>query len=200
MKLIFKIIFFIFFTTSQLYADDASNWLKTEVDFILEAYRNSDISNEKRFSIIENTVNYNFAGTGIAKFVSGEAWKKADKETKEKYVKFFKKHLALNIASLMQGYANQEYSLINSKYDSKNKVSLIDMNIFTNSSSITITWRVKQSKERFYIIDLLVADISLVVTKRSEFNSMLKKVNNDLETLSELLHKQNEESYKLLTN
>ena len=192
MKLIFKIIFFIFFTTSQLYADDASNWLKTEVDFILEAYRNSDISNEKRFSIIENTVNYNFAGTGIAKFVSGEAWKKADKETKEKYVKFFKKHLALNIASLMQGYANQEYSLINSKYDSKNKVSLIDMNIFTNSSSITITWRVKQSKERFYIIDLLVADISLVVTKRSEFNSMLKKVNNDLETLSELLHKQNE--------
>jgi len=200
MKLIFKIIFFIFFTTSQLYADDASNWLKTEVDFILEAYRNSDISNEKRFSIIENTVNYNFAGTGIAKFVSGEAWKKADKETKEKYVKFFKKHLALNIASLMQGYANQEYSLINSKYDSKNKVSLIDMNIFTNSSSITLTWRVKQSKERFYIIDLLVADISLVVTKRSEFNSMLKKVNNDLETLSELLHKQNEESYKLLTN
>jgi ABC-type transporter MlaC component len=200
MKLIFKIIFFIFFTTSQLYADDASNWLKTEVDFILEAYRNSDISNEKRFSIIENTVNYNFAGTGIAKFVSGEAWKKADKETKEKYVKFFKKHLALNIASLMQGYANQEYSLINSKYDSKNKVSLIDMNIFTNSSSITITWRVKQSKERFYIIDLLVADISLVVTKRSEFNSMLKKVNNDLEILSELLHKQNEESYKLLTN
>ena len=200
MKLIFKIIFFIFFTTSQLYADDASNWLKTEVDFILEAYRNSDISNEKRFSIIENTVNYNFAGTGIAKFVSGEAWKKADKETKEKYIKFFKKHLALNIASLMQGYANQEYSLINSKYDSKNKVSLIDMNIFTNSSSITITWRVKQSKERFYIIDLLVADISLVVTKRSEFNSMLKKVNNDLETLSELLHKQNEESYKLLTN
>jgi ABC-type transporter MlaC component len=200
MKLIFKIIFFIFFTTSQLYADDASNWLKTEVDFILEAYRNSDISNEKRFSIIENTVNYNFAGTGIAKFISGRAWKNANKETKEKYVKFFKRHLALNIASIMQGYANQEYSLINSKYDSKNKVSLIDMNILTNSSSITITWRVKQSKERFYIIDLLVADISLVVTKRSEFNSMLKKVNNDLETLSELLHKQNEESYKLLTN
>jgi ABC-type transporter MlaC component len=200
MKLLSKIIFFIFLTTSQLYADEASDWLKIEVDFILEAYKNSEISNEKRFSMIENTVSYNFAGTGIAKHVAGRAWKNASKETKKNYVKLFKKHLALNIASIMQGYANQEYSLINSKYDSKNKVSLIDMNILTNSSSITITWRVKQSKERFYIIDLLVADISLVVTKRSEFNSMLKKVNNDLETLSELLHKQNEESYKLLTN
>ena len=29
----------------------------------------------------------------------------------------------------MQGYSNQEYELINSKYDSKNKVSLIDMKI-----------------------------------------------------------------------
>ena len=200
MKLLFKIIFFIFLTTSQLYADEASDWLKTEIDFILEAYKNTDISNEKRFLMIENTVNYNFAGTGIAKFISGGAWKNASKETKEEYVKFFKRHLALNIASIMQGYANQEYNLINSKYDSKNKVSLIDMNIYTKSSSITITWRVKKSKERFYIIDLLVADISLVVTKRSEFNSMLKSVNNDLEIFSELLNKQNEESFNLLVN
>jgi ABC-type transporter MlaC component len=200
MKLLSKIIFCIFLTTSQLYADEASDWLKTEIDFILEAYKNSDISNEKRFSMIENTVNYNFAGTGIAKFIAGGSWKSAGKESKEKYVKIFKKHLALNIASIMQGYANQEYNLVNSKYDSKNKVSLIDMNIFTKSSSITITWRVKQSKERFYIIDLLVADISLVVTKRSEFNSMLKNVNNDLEIFSGLLNKQNEESYNLLIN
>jgi len=198
MKLLSKIIFCIFLTTSQLYADEASDWLKTEIDFILEAYKNTEISNEKRFVMIENTVNYNFAGTGIAKFISGGAWKDASKKTKEKYIKFFKRHLALNIASIMQGYANQEYNLTNSKYDTKNKVSLIDMNIFTNSSSITITWRVKQSKERFYIIDLLVADISLVVTKRSEFNSMLKNVNNDLEIFSELLNKQNEASYALL--
>ena len=200
MKLLFKIVFFILLTTSQLYADDASDWLKTEIDFILESYKNSDISAEKRFLLIENTVNYNFAGKGIAKFISGKAWKNANKETKEKYIKFFKRHLALNIASIMQGYADQEYNLINSKYDSKNKVSLIDMNIFSDSNDITITWRVKQSKERFYIIDLLVANISLVVTKRSEFNSMLKDVNNDLEIFSELLNKQNKESYNLLIN
>ena len=200
MKLLFKIIFFIFLTSSQLYASEASKWLKTEIDFILEAYSNANISNEKRFLIIENTVNYNFAGKGIAKFISGKAWKNASKETKEKYIKFFKKHLALNVASIMQGYINQEYNLIDSKYDSKNKVSLVDMIISTNSSNITITWRVKQSKERFYIIDLLVADISLVVTKRSEFNSMLKNVNYNLDIFSELLNKQNEESYKLLIN
>ena len=92
---------------------------------------------------------------------------------------------------MMQGYSNQEYELINNKYDSKNKVSLIDMEIFNDTGNLLITWRVKKSKDRFFVIDLLVADISLVVTKRSEFNSMLKNVNYDLKKLNKLLEQQN---------
>ena len=99
---------------------------------------------------------------------------------------------------MMRGYSNQEYQLINNSYDSKNKVSLIDMEIFNDTSNLLITWRVKKSKDRFFIIDLLVADISLVVTKRSEFNSMLKNVNYDLKKLNILLEQQNENSYNKL--
>ena len=69
------------------------------------------------------------------------------------------------------------------------------MEIKNNSSSMLVTWRVKKSKDRFYVIDLLVADISLVVTKRSEFNSSLKKIDYDLQTFNEILHNQNELSY-----
>ena len=80
----------------------------------------------------------------------------------------------------MQGYSDQEYQLTNSSYDEKNKVTLVDMEIFSDTGSIQVTWRVKKSKDRFFVIDLLVADISLVVTKRSEFNSMLKTVDYNL--------------------
>ena len=50
------------------------------------------------------------------------------------------------------------------------------MEIFHDTGNLVVTWRVKKSKDRYFVIDLIVADISLVVTKRSEFNSMLKKV------------------------
>ena len=56
----------------------------------------------------------------------------------------------------------------------------------------------KKSKERFFVIDLLVADISLVVTKRSEFNSMLKTVDYDLEEFNKKLSSQNDSSYQKL--
>jgi len=197
MRIFFVLLALCFFSKNS-YADDVAIWLEKEIDIILQAYKNENISNEKRFLLIENTINSNFAGTGIAKFVSGDAWSSANKKIKKEYIKLFKRHLALNIASMMQGYSNQEYQLINKNYDSKNKVSLIDMEIFNDTSNLLITWRVKKSKDRFFIIDLLVADISLVVTKRSEFNSMLKNVNYDLKKLNILLEQQNENSYNKL--
>ena len=66
--------------------------------------------------MIEQTINDNFAGTGIAKFIAGNAWTRCFKRTKKNYVKNFKKrHLALNIASMMQGYSNQKYELYHQK-------------------------------------------------------------------------------------
>ena len=183
----------------NLYADETAEWLKREIDIILEAYKNQNLSNENRFLLVEKTINNNFAGTGIAKFVAGTAWKKADKNTKKIYIENFKRHLALNIASMMQGYSDQTYQLTKSKYDNKNQVSLIDMEIFSDTGSLVVTWRVKESKDRFFVIDLIVADISLVVTKRSEFNSMLKKVDNDLSKFNDVLSKQNQVSYQKIT-
>ena len=196
MKIFGRIILLILlFYSNTSFADEPSNWLKNEIDKILIAYQNSDLPNENRFLMIEQTINNNFAGTGIAKFVAGDSWKSASNDVKKEYIKNFKRHLALNIASMMQGYSNQRYELSKSKIDERNKIILIEMEIFSETGSVVITWRVKESKGRYFVIDLIVADISLVVTKRSEFNSMLKTVNNKLSDFNNILFEQNNESY-----
>ena len=198
----FYILFFLifFFNSNNIFADEASIWLKSEIDKILISYQNSDLPNENRFLMIEQTINNNFAGAGIAKFVAGEAWNAAEKETKEEYIKNFKRHLALSIASMMQGYSNQKYKLSESKIDQKNNIILVNMEVFSDTGSVVITWRLKESNKRYFVIDLIVADISLVVTKRSEFNSMLKNVEYNLETFNEILLNQNNESFKKIIN
>ena len=193
-------ILFIFFISLSAEANEAKNWLNNEISKIISAYQNNDLPNENKFLMIEQTINNNFAGTGIGKFVAGESWNGASKDVKIEYIKLFKRHLALNIASMLKGYSNQNYELINSNYDEKTKVTLIKMNIFSDTGSIQVTWRVKKTKERYFVIDLLVADISLVVTKRSEFNSMLKKVNYNLSEFNKKLIAQNESSYQILIN
>ena len=198
MRLIKFLYIFLVFVSFNAKANEVKDWLNKEIDTIISAYQNNNLSTENKFLMIENTINNNFAGTGIAKFVAGKSWNGASKEAKIEYIKLFKRHLALNISSMMQGYSDQNYELTNSSYDEKNKVTLIDMEIFSDTGSIQVTWRVKKSKERFFVIDLLVADISLVVTKRSEFNSMLKKVNYNLLEFNKILDAQNESSYSII--
>ena len=196
-----KILFvFLILISSSVKANEAKDWLNKEIDIIISAYQNNNLPNENKFLMVENTINNNFAGTGIAKFVAGKSWNGASKEVKKEYIKLFKRHLALSIASMMQGYSDQEYQLTNSSYDEKNKVTLVDMEIFSDTGSIQVTWRVKKSKDRFFVIDLLVADISLVVTKRSEFNSTLKTVDYNLFEFNKKLLSQNESSYQKITN
>ena len=191
---------FIVLLSFSVNANEAKNWLNKEIDIIISAYQNNSLPNENKFLMVENTINNNFAGTGIAKFVAGKSWNATSKEVKIEYIKLFKRHLALNISSMMQGYSDQQYQLTNSSYDEKNKVTLIDMEIFSDTGSIQVTWRVKKSKDRYFVIDLLVADISLVVTKRSEFNSMLKTVDYNLSEFNKKLLSQNESSYQKIIN
>ena len=200
MNALLKVIFIFFILITSVKADEATDWLGNEIDSILDAYKNTQISKVERFALIEETINNNFAGAGIAKFVAGKSWGSANKDTKKAYVKIFKKHLALNIASMMQGYSDQDYIFTKSVFDDKNKVNLIDMEIISDTGSLVVTWRLKKSKEKYYVIDLLVADISLIVTKRSEFNSMIKKVDNSLEKFIDVLKKQNELSFNKLIN
>jgi len=197
-KYFFSLI--IIFTPLNLKADEVNDWLNKEINTIISAYQNNNLTNENKFLLIEKTINNNFAGSGIAKFVAGKSWNGATKDTKLEYINLFKRHLALNIASLMRGYSDQNYELVNSRYDKKNKVTLIDMEIFSETGSIQVTWRVKKSKERYFVIDLIVADISLVVTKRSEFNSMLKNTNYNLQDFNIKLLEQNNSSYQKLIN
>ena len=196
----FIVFIFIITLSLSLKASEASNWLKQEVDKILIAYQDPNLPNENRFLLIEQTINNNFPGKSIAINIAKQSYKNANEETRSNYINLFKRHLALNIASLMQGYSNQKYELTDSRYDEKNKVNYIDMEVYLDTGEMIVTWRVLKHKERYFVIDLIISGISLYETKRSEFNSMLKNVDNDLAKLNEELHKINESSYQKIIN
>ena len=73
---------FVFICAANANSNEAKNWLNGEIDIIISAYQNADLPNENKFLMIEQTINNNFAGTGIAKFVAGKSWNTASKETK----------------------------------------------------------------------------------------------------------------------
>jgi hypothetical protein len=89
MHLIKISFFFLIFLSLNANANEARNWLNQEIDIIISAYKNTDLPNENKFLMVENTINNNFAGTGIAKFVAGESWNGAPNGVKKRIYKTF---------------------------------------------------------------------------------------------------------------
>ena len=52
MRILYFVIFLSLILPSQSIAQEASNWLKKEIDIILDAYKNESMSNETRFLMI----------------------------------------------------------------------------------------------------------------------------------------------------
>ena len=53
---------------------------------------------------------------------------------------------------MMQGYSDQEYQLTNSSYDEKNKVTLIDMEIFLTQDQYKLRGELKSQKIDFLLL------------------------------------------------
>ena len=111
MKHLARIILIFFFVTSQAHASEVTIWLKSEIDKILMAYKNDSNSKIERFEYIESTIDQNFAGAGIAKFVAGKAWSSAKKETKKTYIE-----LIFLVLSIFYGNNFVFYPLYNHVY------------------------------------------------------------------------------------
>ena len=75
--------------------NNVQNWLNTEINKIIDLYRNENIDTIARLNAIENAINKNFAGTGIARFVVGNVWKDSSEDDQKEFIKQFKKHLYL---------------------------------------------------------------------------------------------------------
>ena len=76
MKFLAKIVLIFFLITSKIYASDVTSWLKFEIDQILNAYKNDNISNVEKFQYIENTINMSHHRINIEYFVQFHAFTK----------------------------------------------------------------------------------------------------------------------------
>ena len=131
------------------------------------------LTDQIRMDRFRNLYKKDFATDAIVRFVLGPYWKKSSKEDQEIFAKLLEDYVVVSYAPKWKNYSGETFSVYDSIQESS-KIILVRSDITPNEgTSIKLDWRVGNDNP-FRIYDIAVEGVSMIVTQRSEFMSVIK--------------------------
>ena len=194
-KKVILIIFLIFFLISP---KQQFNYILAESDpgsYVMEMTTNAintltdkSISQNEKESQFGKLFDKNFDIPSISRFVLGKYWKQASLDQKKKFIKAFRNYVVKTYSSRFNEYSGEKLKLVNYENEKNPKIFLVHTILVRQDAPvIKVDWRIGKKKDRFVILDIIIEGISLAITQRSEFVSVIDQNEGSIDQLISLL-------------
>lgn len=178
------------------FSDGAKKFIKAMTEDAISMLTVKDISRSERAERFRILMNKNFAMKGIAKFVLGRHWRRANDEQKEEYLRLFEDLMVSTYADRFERYSGEK--LLIKKAEVRGEKDAIVHTTMVKADNATkplkVAWRVRSKDGTFTIIDVMVEGISMIMTQKSEFASFIKQNGGKLDALLAELKKRVDEN------
>ena len=194
-KKVVLIIFLIFFLISP---KQQFNYILAESDpgsYVMEMTTNAintltdkSISQNEKESQFGKLFDKNFDVPSISRFVLGKYWKQASLDQKKNFIKAFRNYVVKTYSSRFNEYSGEKLKLVNYENEKNPKIFLVHTILERQDAPvIKVDWRIGKKKDRFVILDIIIEGISLAITQRSEFVSVIDQNEGNIDQLISLL-------------
>jgi phospholipid transport system substrate-binding protein len=112
----------------------------------------------------------------VGRLILGRHWRAADDGQRRQYLELFREYALANLASKLHLYRGQSFEVTGAKVVS-DKDALVTSRILSDGEPpLRVDWRLRQQNDGGLVtIDLIVEGVSLIVTLRSEFASVIER-------------------------
>lgn len=150
-----------------------------------------DLTLEKAMSSFRELFRSNFDIPTIGRFALGRYWRVATPPQQQEYLRLFEELIVETYARRFTDYSGQGFRITGSR-ELTDRDTLVSTEILTAEGALIamIDWRVRERDGRMHIIDVLVEQVSMGVTQRSDFNAVIQRGGGDVEVLLEALRNQ----------
>jgi len=122
----------------------------------------------------------------IARFVAGRHWRKSTPAQRTAYLEVFRHYLVRTFSARLGGVSVDRFEVVGTKGIGKTDILVRSRIIPAGAKPVRADWRVRAKDGSFRILDLSVEGISMALTLRKEFSSILRR-KGDVEALIPLL-------------
>jgi phospholipid transport system substrate-binding protein len=120
---------------------------------------------------------------GIARFVLGRYWKTATPEQQEEFVKLFEDYIALVYSNQLAAYSGEMLKVTGSRTNAEGAVVASEIIRPSGAPPVKVDWHLTDRNGSYKISDVTVDGISMAVTQRSEFASVIQRSGGQVEGL-----------------
>lgn len=122
----------------------------------------------------------------LARMTMGRYWRSATAWQRDVFVDIFGRYLLQSFTSRLKHYAGTNLGSVRDRFvitgaqPAGRKDVIVLSRIFPPSGApLEVNWRLRSRDGRFFIIDLVVEGVSLLITQRSEFSSVVERIGID---------------------
>ncbi len=175
-------------THQKLYVSAVAAYDDEALDFISELSErgikflaNGTLDEEQRIKEFQALLNDYFDLKTIGKFTLGRYWRSTTDEQKKEYFTLFEDMVVKMYARRFGEYNGQAIKI--KKAMMVDKDALVFSEIVDGNLTVKLDWRVRKKKGQFKVIDVLVEGVSMSLTQRSDFSSVIQRGGGNVDVL-----------------
>ena len=166
------------FVAAPAGADDANSaasaFMQSLGSEAIAELTNPDVPQPEREARFRTLLDRHFDVPAIAKFTLGRYWRTATDEQRAEFSKLFEDFIVQSYSTRFSEYHGESFQVAGSTTDQTGITvvhSKIDM---PSSEDIRVDWHLRARDTSFAIVDIVVEGVSMAVTQRSEFASVIQ--------------------------
>jgi phospholipid transport system substrate-binding protein len=141
----------------------------------------------QRLERFRELLRQDFDVPGIARFVLGRYWNTASEEQRTEYVKLFEDYIVMAYATRLSEYTGETFKVTGSRPDADGAIVSSQIVRPSGAAPVKVDWRLTGRDGKYKISDVSVDGISMAVTQRSEFASVIQHNGGQVQGLITML-------------
>ena len=144
-------------------------------------------SPSERVARFRELLREDFDVPGIGRFVLGRYWNTATEEQRAEFIKLFEEYIAIAYATRLAEYTGEKFKVTGSRPDSDGAIVSSQIIRPAGAQPVKVDWRLTGRSGAYKISDVSVDGISMAVTQRSEFASVIQHNGGQVQGLIAML-------------
>ncbi|OSQ38457.1 MlaC/ttg2D family ABC transporter substrate-binding protein [Thalassospira mesophila] len=167
-------------------AQDPSDFIRGLGDEAISELAGDKIDDSSRQARFIDLMDKYFQMDQIARFVLGRYWRNLSDQELSNFADLLQKYLALNYASKFKDFDGEKF-VVGEATENKKDTFVNSQVVRPDGPPVKIVWRMREFDGKLRIIDVSIEGISMGITQRDEFASVIQQNGGKVEALTDLL-------------